>query len=64
MDPVMSSYRLVCNLSYLSKLVEKAMLEQINSHCNNNNVLHDYQSAYKENRSCETMLLKLVNDLL
>ena len=53
----------VSNLPYLSKLVEKAMLAQINSHCNTNNLLHDYQSAYRENRSCKTVLLKLVNDL-
>ena len=46
------------------KLVERALLAQINSHCNTNNLLHDYQSAYRENRSCETVLLKLVNDLL
>ena len=63
-DPVISSYRLVSNLSYLSKLVEKAMLEQINSHCNNNNLLQEYQSACRENRSCETVLLKPLNDLL
>ena len=64
MDLVMSSYRPVSNLPYLSKLVEKTMLAQINSHCNTNNLLHDYQSAYRENRSCKTVLLKLVNDLL
>ena len=64
MDLVMSSYRPVSNLPYLSKLVEKAMLAQINSHCNTNNLLHDYQLAYRENRSCKTVLLKLVNNLL
>ena len=60
----MTSYRLVSNLCYLSKLVEKAMLEQITSNCNTYNLLHDYQSAYRENRTCETVLLHLVNDLL
>ena len=64
MDLAMTSYRPVSNLHYLSKLVEKAMLAQINSHCSTNNLLHDYQSAYRENRSCEIMLLKLVNDIL
>ena len=64
MELVMTSYRLVSNLSYLLKLVEKTMPEQINSYCNTNILLHDYQSAYRENRSCETVLLKLVNDLL
>ena len=64
MDLVMSSYRPISNLPYLSKLVEKAMLTQINSHFNTNYLLHDYQSAYRENRSCKTVLLKLVNDHL
>ena len=40
------------------------MLAQINSHCITNNLLHDYQSEYRENRSCKTVLLKLINDLL
>ena len=64
MELIKSSYRPVSNLSYISKLVQKAMLDQINNHCNNCNLLQDYQSAYRENRSCETVLLKLTNDLL
>ena len=64
MDLVKSSYRLVSNLSYVSKLVEKAMLDQINQHWHANNLLPDYQSAYREYRSCKTVLLKLTNDLL
>ena len=52
MDLVITSYRPVTNLSYFSNLVETAMLEQINSHCNTNNLLHIHQSAYRENRSC------------
>ena len=64
MDLVKSSYRPVSNLSYISQLVEKAMLDQINQHCDAHNLLSDYQSAYREQRSCETALLKLSNDLL
>ena len=62
MELVKSSYRPVSNLSYISKLVEKVMLEQIIIHCNAHNLLPNYQSAY--NRSCKTVLLKLTNDLL
>ena len=40
------------------------MLDQINHHCHYHNLLPDYQSAYRENRCCETVLLKLTNDLL
>ena len=59
-----SNYRSVSNLPYISKLVKKAMLEQINLHCNAHSFLPDYQSAYRENRSYETVLLKLTNGLL
>ena len=49
MDLVKSSYRPVRNISNVSKLVEKAMLDKINQHGHANNLLPDYQSAYREN---------------
>ena len=64
MELVTSNYRPVSNHSYLSKLVEKAVSEQINHQCNTHNLLQDYQSAYRENRSCKTVLLKITKDLL
>ena len=64
MELVTSNYRPVSNLPYISKLVEKAMLEQINHHCNIHNLLLDNQAGYRENRSCKTVLLKLTNGLL
>ena len=45
MELVTSNYRPVNNLPYTSKLVEKAILEQINDHCNIHN-LPDYQVGY------------------
>ena len=59
-----SNYRLVSNLTFLSKVFEKAALNQLVAHFDNNNLMLDYQSAYRANRSCETVILKLVNDLL
>ena len=40
------------------------MLDQIKHHCHAHNILPDYQSAYREKRSCETVLLNLTSDLL
>ena len=64
MELVELSYRPVSNLPYISKVVEKAMLDQINLHFNIHNLLPDYQSGYRENMGCETVLMKLTNDLL
>ena len=39
-------------------------MDRFNEHCGLNNLLPDYQSAYRKWHSCETSLLKLVNDIL
>ena len=59
-----SNYRLVSNLSFISKIIEKVTLEQFNHHCQENSLVPEYQSAYRKNHSCETSLVKLVNDIL
>ena len=52
------------NLTFLSKLIEKCALTQFSKHCDNNHLIPDYQSAYRQGYSCEAALLKLVNDIL
>ena len=52
-----SNYRLVSNLTFISKLVERCMWAQVNNHCKEYNLQPDYQSAYREGYSCETALL-------
>ena len=52
------------NLPFLSKVVEKSVLLRFNRHCNENNLMPSYQSAYRANFSCKTALVKLTNDLL
>ena len=61
---VLKNYRPVSNLSFISKLVEKCVLKQFNTHCENYNLIPGYQSAYRKGYSCETCVLKYVNDLL
>lgn len=39
-------------------------MDQIVDHWENNDLLPDYQGAYRRNRSCETVLLRLTNDIL
>ena len=64
MELVHKSYRPVLNLSFLSKLIEKAALNQFVEHCDQYNLIPDYQSAYRAGFSCETSVLKMVNDTL
>ena len=61
---IYQNYRPVSNLTFISKVVEKITLNQFTQHCENNNLLPNYQSAYRKFHSCETSLIKLVNDLL
>ena len=63
LDLIHKNYRPVFNLCFLSKLVEKCMLCQQIDHCNSNNLLPDFQSAYRSNYSTETSLIKITNDI-
>jgi hypothetical protein len=40
------------------------VLNQFNDHCDRLHLFPDYQSAYRKYYSCETALLKIVNDIL
>ena len=61
---VLKNYRPVSNLPYISKLIEKSALTQINSHLANNNLFAKCQSAYREGHSTETALIRVQNDVL
>ena len=64
LELIEKNYCPVSNLPFMSKLVEKCMLIQLNEHCSNRNLIPSHQSAYRDNHSCETSLLKLCNDIL
>ena len=54
----------VANLSFVSKIIEKAIATQIHDHLINNNIVDNFQSAYKAGHSCETALLRVYMILL
>ena len=58
------SYRPVANLSFISKIIEKAIATQIHDHLINNDIVDNFQSAYKAGHSCETALLRVYNDIV
>ena len=60
----MKNYRPVSNLSFLSKILEKAVSSRLHSHINSTNASNSFQSAYKKLHSTETALLKIHNDII
>jgi hypothetical protein len=60
---VLGNYHPVSNLSFLLKLVERAVNFQLMRHLDAHDLLPDRQSAYRKNVSTETALLRLFDDL-
>src|SRR5664279_4624325 len=56
----MNSYRPVSNLSFMSKLVERVVANQLNEYLSANNLLPRFQSAYRKGHSTETALLRVL----
>ena len=65
LDPnVLKNYRPVSNLPFISKIMERVVLSQIEDHFTKNHLKEKFQSAYKAKHSTETALLRVINDLL
>ena len=60
----LENYRPVTNLTFVSKILEKVVFQQILSHIDFNSLHSVFQSAYKKYHSTETALLKVYTDLL
>jgi len=58
------SYRPASNLPFISKIIEKAVVDQFLCHCDENALLPDYQSAYRRFSSTQSVLLKVQSDIL
>lgn len=60
----LKNFRPLSNLSFLSKLIERVVLRQLNEHMKKNGLEIPEESAYKKHHSTETIMIKIVNDLL
>ena len=62
LDFAFQNFRPVSNLSYISKLSERAEAEQFREHLTANNLHSVLQSEYKQQHNTETTLLKVKNE--
>ncbi|MGB5557614.1 MAG: reverse transcriptase family protein, partial [Paracoccaceae bacterium] len=61
---VLKNYRPVSNLPFISKILEKVVLAQLQKHLSENDLLDARQSAYRKGHSTETAALSVLDGLL
>ena len=60
----LSSYRPISNLTFVSKIIELSIKEQLCKYLYENDILPKEQSAYRKDHSTETAMLAMLNDFL
>lgn len=63
-QPILKNYRPVSNLPFISKIVERCVVGQLNDHLKQHSILPDFQSAYRAGYSTGTALVKVHNDIV
>ena len=58
------NFRPVSNLQFIGKLIERVVFRRLSNHLKRNDLNVSNQYGYKKGHSCETLLLKLINDIL
>ena len=61
---LLKNYRPVSNLSVVSKLLEKIVFDQLSSYLDDEDLHCKMQSGYRAHHSCETLLIKMMDDIL
>jgi len=61
---VLSNYRPISNVTFLSKLIERSVSVQLTNHLERYDLLSNFQSSYRSLYSTETAILRINNDLI
>ena len=61
---MLTNYRPVSNLSFLSKVIENVISIRILGHILDNNIVDSFQSAYRACHSCQTVSFRVYNDFV
>ena len=59
-----ANFRPISNLSFLSKVIEKAVVRQLHDYLTDHDLLPMLQSAYRQRHSTETAMLRVTSDAL
>jgi len=60
---VLENYRTVSNLTFVSKVIERMVANQVTYYLQSNNLMPERQSAYCRHHSTETASLRVVSDI-
>ena len=61
---VLKNYRPVSNLNFISKILERVVAAQLQTHLDEAGLMTAFQSAYRKHHSTESALLNIHNDIL
>ena len=59
-----NNYRLITNLSFVSKLLERHVAVDLQRYIDENKLLDPFQSVYRPHRSTETALVRIHDDIM
>lgn len=60
----LNNFRPISNLKFLSKVVERVAMVQLQDYMHDNDLYERVQSAYRKSHSTESALLRVHNDIL